>query len=89
MTTLFKATYRFNTITIKIPMAFFKQLEEIISEFVWKHKRTTKSQNNLKKEEQEFPLCLNRLRTQHSVHEDAGLIPGPTEWLRIWHYHKL
>ena len=30
---------------------------------------------------QEFPLWPNRLRTQ-SIHEDAGSIPGPTEWAK-------
>ena len=28
------------------------------------------------KERKEFPLWLHGLRTQHSVHEDAGLISG-------------
>ena len=29
-----------------------------------------------KKELEEFPLWFSRFRTQHSVHEDAGSIPG-------------
>ena len=28
----------------------------------------------------EFPLFLTGLRNQHSVCEDAGLIPGLTQW---------
>ena len=48
---LSKAIYRFNAIPIKLPMVFFRELEQILHYLYGNTKKPSNSQSNLKKEE--------------------------------------